>query len=414
MYEKLTDIFKAVAIKNLKAVDVPRSGSKTKGSNQHEIGGLVKAGFAEYLGLPPNGEKRYFKAVLSYITDDADDPILSEDSVSWYDTRHNQPERSSEYRLYYADNDVTAQLKEDDFFLIALTRENTLLMVFSPQGSSAEKQLRSLFGASGIATNFSLKKVPFRQNEIVLPVRTMLAQLGLELDTGRSDDSDKLASILDRFGVAFPKTREFSSFARESYSGEIDYIDAPDEALLSWMDEEENLFRLLERYIVAEKLKQGFGKNGDDVDEFVKFSLSVQNRRKSRGGHAFENHIEEILKGNSVTFDRGVRTEGKRTPDFLFPSQAAYHDASFDDSGLRMLGAKTTCKDRWRQVLAEAKRIEKKHLITLQPAISEDQTTEMQNESLQLVVPAPIQQTYSEKQRNYLSSFKDFINEVRE
>lgn len=413
MYEKLTDVFKAVAIQNLKAVDVPRSGSTTKGSNQHEIGGLVKAGFAEFLGLPLNGEKRYFKSVLSYITDDSDEPVLIEDLVSWYDTRYNQPDRSSEYRLYYTDNDVTAQLQEGDFFLIALTLENTLLMVFAPRDSSAEKQLRSLFGAFGVGTNFSLTKVPFQQNEIVLPVRVMLAQLGLELDTGRSDDSDKLAAILEKFGGSFPKTRDFSSFARDCYSGVIDIIDFPDDALLSWMDEEENLFRLLERHIVAERLRQSFGKDGDDVDEFVKFSLSVQNRRKSRGGHAFENHIEEILTLNGVSFDRGAKTEGKRTPDFLFPGQVAYHDESFDESKLRMLGAKTTCKDRWRQVLAEAKRIERKHLITLQPAISEDQTSEMQNEYLQLVVPAPIQQTYSDNQREYLYSFKDFINEVR-
>lgn len=35
-----------------------------------------------------------------------------------------------------------------------------------------------------------------------------------------------------------------------------------------------------------------------------------------------------------------------------------------------MLGAKTTIKERWRQVLEEANRIERKHLITLEPAVS--------------------------------------------
>jgi hypothetical protein len=30
-----------------------------------------------------------------------------------------------------------------------------------------------------------------------------------------------------------------------------------------------------------------------------------------------------------------------------------------------MLGVKTTCSDRWRQVLAEADRIQLKHLLTL-------------------------------------------------
>lgn len=130
-------------------------------------------------------------------------------------------------------------------------------------------------------------------------------------------------------------------------------------------------------------------------------------------GHAFENHIEEILLQNSVSFDRGKKTEGKQTPDFLFPGQKQYLSPGFDSSLLRMLGAKTTCKERWRQVLAEAKRIELKHLITLEPAISEDQTNQMSEMNLQLVVPENIQQTYSNLQRQDLMSFKEFIEEVK-
>ena len=79
-----------------------------------------------------------------------------------------------------------------------------------------------------------------------------------------------------------------------------------------------------------------------------------------------------------------------------------------------MLGAKTTCKERWRQVLAEAKRIDLKHLITLEPAISEDQTQQMKDMNLQLVVPDSIQQTYTEQQRMGLQSFKEFIEEVKQ
>ena len=42
-----------------------------------------------------------------------------------------------------------------------------------------------------------------------------------------------------------------------------------------------------------------------------------------------------------------------------------------------MLGAKSTCKDRWRQVLAEDEKISRKHLLTLEPGISEPQTHQM-------------------------------------
>lgn len=52
-----------------------------------------------------------------------------------------------------------------------------------------------------------------------------------------------------------------------------------------------------------------------------------------------------------------------------------------------MVGVKTTCKDRWRQVLAEGTRIETKHILTLQRDISENQLTSMRDHKVQLVVP---------------------------
>lgn len=79
-----------------------------------------------------------------------------------------------------------------------------------------------------------------------------------------------------------------------------------------------------------------------------------------------------------------------------------------------MLGAKTTCKDRWRQVLSEAKRIESKHLVTLEAAISGVQLEEMQSNKLQLVIPASIHVTYTPEQRATLMALDGFIRHVRE
>ena len=71
-------------------------------------------------------------------------------------------------------------------------------------------------------------------------------------------------------------------------------------------------------------------------------------------------------------------------------------------------------KDRWRQVLEEADRIERKHLITLEGAISENQTNEMISRKLQLVVPKEIHATFTENQQSWLYSVEDFLNEVKE
>ena len=59
-----------------------------------------------------------------------------------------------------------------------------------------------------------------------------------------------------------------------------------------------------------------------------------------------------------------------------------------------MLSAKTASKDRWQQVLSKAMRILDKHLLTLEPGISENQTDQMRTSRLQLVVPRGIHETY--------------------
>ena len=153
---------------------------------------------------------------------------------------------------------------------------------------------------------------------------------------------------------------------------------------MAWMEREKILFRTLEKHIIAERLTQGFH---GDVDGFLQFSLSVQNRRKSRVGFALENHMEVVFSESRIRYQRGTISEGRSKPDFLFPGGGEYRNPDFDAVCLTMLGVKSTCKDRWRQVLAEARRIEHKHLLTLETAISQHQTDQMKDERLQVVVP---------------------------
>lgn len=404
MFEQLADVFTSAAFKYLTAVDA------SPVSNQHEIGGLVKAGIGKDLGTPDDGSQIKIAAMLVYLTEEEGEPIICEDTVTWYDTRYQDPNRSPEWRLYYKSNEVSNRFEPGDFFLIAVTREGTLLMIFCPPSSDYEDQIRTLFGVRDTNTNErGLTGVKVDQPGFTLPIRLMFARYGIEIG---SEGTDYLELIIDRFGAEFPKTKDFSKFARD-LSRELSPIDNPDMTLIEWMETEESAFRQLEKHIVQQRLREGFGENGDDVDEFVRFSLSVQNRRKSRSGHAFENHIETILLSNGIMFDRGAITEGRQRPDFIFPGSSSYADNNFSGDKLRILGAKTTCKDRWRQVLAEAKRVPRKHLITMEPAISEAQTQQMEELQLQLVVPEAIQASYQPSQAEWLMSFKDFIDEIK-
>jgi hypothetical protein len=162
---------------------------------------------------------------------------------------------------------------------------------------------------------------------------------------------------------------------------------------------------------LADLLSRGFA---DDTEGFLQFSLSVLNRRKSRVGLALENHLELVLMHNEIGYDRAAQTEGKARPDFLFPGGKEYRNASFESHLLTMLGVKSTCKDRWRQVLTEAARIDTKHLLTLEAAISQDQTRQMQQHRLQLVVPRKLQPTYSAEQITVLMDLGSFIRLVRD
>lgn len=132
-------------------------------------------------------------------------------------------------------------------------------------------------------------------------------------------------------------------------------------------------------------------------------------RRKSRAGYAFAHHVEALLTAWKILNKREATTEKRNAADFLFPGEAEYADPAFPATGLCMLAVKTTCKDRWRQVLAEEDRISTQHLLTLEPSISRTQTTEMQSQSLQLILPRGIHDTYHHEQRTWLLTVGDFL-----
>ena len=80
--------------------------------------------------------------------------------------------------------------------------------------------------------------------------------------------------------------------------------------------------------------------------------------------------------------------------------------------GPRLLAARIGA-DRWRQVLSEAERIATKHLLTLEPGISENQTDEMQAKSLQLVVPRRLHETFKPAQQEWLLDLTGFLAVAR-
>ena len=183
---------------------------------------------------------------------------------------------------------------------------------------------------------------------------------------------------------------------------------------MAWLDHEEAMFRRLERRIVSARIEQGFvTADGVDVDGFLSYSLGVQNRRKSRMGQSFEHHLAAVFDASGIPYVKGGKSERNNKPDFLFPGQEAYSDLGFPSDKLSMLAAKSVCKERWRQILPEADRINIKHLVTLEPGISSAQTDQMQAHDVQLIVPAPLQSSYTTEQATWLWSVERFVQHIR-
>jgi EcoRII C terminal len=395
----LSNYFAGIAAKALSPVE-----ANVLLSNQHEFNGVesLRRLFGE-----PSGKVR-LPATFLYFGEQTQDPVEAEGSLTWYDARERHPTRS-EYRLYFPGNAVTDRAIAGDLLIIARRADDSCLVVVAAMDSTIASQLLWLFGLNDLSQPGYLVReaLDTDRDRIAITSRLILQAIGIEPDDATDDH---LEDMLRMFSAQFPPTRAFSRYARAT----LPHVDAtvdPDIALVAWMEREEALFRSLERHLISDRLAKGFD---GDVDGFISFSLSIQNRRKSRAGLALEHHMEEVFVSAGVRYERTAITENRSRPDYLFPGATAYHDPAFDAGRLTMLGVKSTCKDRWRQVLSEADRIPRKHLLTLEPAISKAQTDEMLAKQLQLVLPRSIHSTFTTAQQSWLVDVAGFVALLRE
>lgn len=243
---------------------------------------------------------------------------------------------------------------------------------------------------------------PAETNNLITSVRT---------DEQRKNDIFKeFVSGLTEFPVSEIMSEEARNIYEAVYDHEENIWNKPDEQLLAWINMEYELFRNIEDKFFGSYIKNGF----PTMQDFIEIANSVLNRRKSRAGKSLEHQLSYLFTRNHLVFDEQVRTEQNKKPDFVFPGKEAYHDLSYDANKLIVLGAKTTCKDRWRQVVTEADRVDVKYLCTLQQGITVQQLKEMQSERVVLVVPRPYIRAYPPEFRDSIFDLKTFMQFVRE
>jgi hypothetical protein len=151
------------------------------------------------------------------------------------------------------------------------------------------------------------------------------------------------------------------------------------------------------------------------IIEFPKIDatlLSAAQQRKSRAGYSFEHHIEAMLIDGGVPFEKQVVIEAKRRPDFILPGRALYAETGRTNKEALVLSAKTTLRERWKQVGQEMKDCDL-FLATVDENIAANAIEDMASQGIVLVVPEGLKDSNTTEYKKQASviSFESFFKE---
>ena len=261
---------------------------------------------------------------------------------------------------------------------------------------SSDEDIEEFFNAFGISSTETNGILP-KTTELTAEERLLLL----------------FQQFIAKLTVDFPPTIELATGARniffEAFGLKTDIVlNRPDNELLNWISTEFDLFKAIENNRYGEIIRNPF----PTVDELIKTANTILNRRKSRAGKSLEHHLSEVFNIWKLSYTSQAITEQNKKPDFIFPNIETYFSEPVGSNKLIFLGAKTTCKDRWRQIIGEADRIPQKHLFTLQQGISGNQLKEMKSAGVTLVVPKPYLTSFPKDYREDIWTLDKFVKYV--
>ena len=110
--------------------------------------------------------------------------------------------------------------------------------------------------------------------------------------------------------------------------------------------------------------------------------LNASQQRKTRVGTGFESHIRKMLEAGGIPHEDQAIVSTRR-PDFVLPNKKLYSERSADAI---VLAAKTTLRERWKQVPMEQRNCTV-FLATMDEKVTISAVKEMANLQIVLVVP---------------------------
>ncbi|TCP99540.1 EcoRII-like protein [Sphingomonas sp. PP-F2F-A104-K0414] len=147
----------------------------------------------------------------------------------------------------------------------------------------------------------------------------------------------------------------------------------------------------------------------DNFSEIDALMLSASQQRKSRAGYSYEYHIEAMLADGAIPFEKQVIIEARKRSDFLIPSlEWVNQEQSFTSNGF-ILSAKTTLRERWKQVERE-KGTRRLFLTTVDENVAGNVIGDMASIGVQLVVPESLIEARETEYSGHVNvmSFKAF------
>lgn len=405
-----------VGFKCLTAVDCIGEGR----SHQQELNTSVA--MRAFLG----NERRVFPCTYFRFTGAFADGVYDseESTATYYDSREKQTNRSPEFRLVYpASSDIMSAAREGDFCWVMRRVEDGRLVVIVAEGEAqVALQLDRLFGTDMRSGEHAHGRRTFAlgdlgqasDRDLSVEDADLLTTLGLSVRLQHEDD---LSRVIDRFSrsATMPSTVAFATFTRELCSTAAP-VDDPDRALHDWYSFTTEMFFGYEAHVLQPILDEAFARRESiDVSAFFDVAKRHMNSRYSRAGYTFEHHLAAVFEANGLVFQRVTKRlpDGSK-PDFLFPGSGAYSDADTPEGLLTFLGAKTTTKERWMQVVAEAPRIRTRHLATMDRELNGEVLSSMEYNDVVPVLPEPvIHESYAPALAARIMSISGFIEQTR-
>ena len=393
-------------MKRLAAVEINPSLS-----NQHEFNAGRLRRELGLTGNPCRGRIDF----LFYLGDDQT-PMTETERYTLYDSRLTKP-RAAEWRMYYTNLGVSEH-----------ARANDLMLLFRPDPSSTDLVAVIACRGTAIERALSLDLAGREPEDLVgmlfadsqgLKPQTISVLLQVlrrpepQVDLREHDFARHPLLLRSAARGAMPTTAEMAAAAHAIVSKNGVTPADPDDFIDSSLEAETALFKAIELELGNRKLAAIPEEDRLDFDVLQSFFMSFLQSRRARRGQSLENHFRYLLEALGIPHAYQCRTEGGKTPDFIFPSCDSYHDPTFPDDRLHMVGCKTKVRERHSQWLDEATRIHLKFALCVDDRLTDSLVTRYENR-LRFFMPRRLLDSayVGRKIRPLLGSIADLITEV--